>query len=46
VYRISTTPDFDRDITALDPPVAARIIMKIEWLAGQVRDLEISIIPF
>ena len=33
MYQIETTPDFDRDIKSLDPPVAARIIEKIEWLA-------------
>lgn len=33
MYRIDTTPDFDRDIKTLDPPVAARIIKKIEWIA-------------
>lgn len=34
MYRIDTTPDFDRDIKALDRPAAARIIDKIEWLAA------------
>jgi mRNA-degrading endonuclease RelE of RelBE toxin-antitoxin system len=33
MYQIETTPDFDRNIKALDPPIAARIIKKIEWLA-------------
>jgi len=34
MYQVETTPDFDEDIEALDKPVAARIINKIEWLAG------------
>lgn len=33
MYRIDTTPEFDRDIKALDPPVFTRLIRKIEWLA-------------
>lgn len=33
MYRIDTTPEFDRDIKALDKPTAARIINKIEWLS-------------
>jgi mRNA interferase RelE/StbE len=33
MYRVATTPEFDRDIKALDKPAAARIINKIEWLA-------------
>lgn len=33
MYQIETTPDFNRDIKSLDPPVSARIIEKIEWLA-------------
>ena len=33
MYRIDTTPEFDRDIKALDKPTASRIINKIEWLS-------------
>ncbi|GAB4545435.1 MAG: hypothetical protein Fur0020_14510 [Thermodesulfovibrionia bacterium] len=33
MYRIETTRDFDRDIKAIEPPTAARIIKKMEWLA-------------
>jgi mRNA interferase RelE/StbE len=34
MYRIDTTPEFDRDIKALDISAAVRIINKIEWLAS------------
>lgn len=34
MYRIDTTSDFDKDIEAIDQQTAARIIKKIEWLAG------------
>ena len=33
MYRIDTTPEFDKDIKALDKPTASRIINKIEWLS-------------
>lgn len=33
MYRIDTTPEFDRDIKALDKPAASRIINKIEWFS-------------
>ena len=33
MYQVETTPEFDKDIKSLDPPAAARIIEKIEWLA-------------
>ncbi|MBI4824139.1 MAG: type II toxin-antitoxin system RelE/ParE family toxin [Nitrospirae bacterium] len=33
MYRIDTTPDFDKDIKSLDSSTASRIIKKIEWLA-------------
>ena len=33
MYRIDTTPEFDRDIKAIDKPTASRIINKIEWLS-------------
>jgi mRNA-degrading endonuclease RelE of RelBE toxin-antitoxin system len=33
MYRIDTTPEFDRDIKAIDKPTTSRIINKIEWLS-------------
>ncbi|MBI3358606.1 MAG: type II toxin-antitoxin system RelE/ParE family toxin [Nitrospirae bacterium] len=33
MYRITTTPEFDKDIKALDKPATVRIINKIEWLS-------------
>ncbi len=33
MYRIDTTPEFDRNVKALDPSIAARVIKKVEWLA-------------
>lgn len=34
MYQIDTTPEFDKDIKALDPPISTRVIKKIEWLAA------------
>ena len=33
MYRIKTTPTFDKDIKKLDRQIAKRIIQKIEYLA-------------
>jgi mRNA interferase RelE/StbE len=33
VYQIETTPEFDKDLKALDQPIATRIINKMEWLS-------------
>ena len=35
MYRIRTTPTFDKDIKKLDRQVAKRIIKKIEWIISQ-----------
>jgi len=32
VYRLDTTPDFDRDFKALDREIATRLLKKLEWL--------------
>ncbi|GMT47464.1 MAG: translation repressor RelE [bacterium] len=33
MYRVETTPDFDRDIKRLDREIALRIIKKLDWLS-------------
>jgi mRNA-degrading endonuclease RelE of RelBE toxin-antitoxin system len=33
VYKIETTPTFEKDLKSLSKEVAVRIINKIEWLA-------------
>lgn len=47
MYRIKTTPTFDRDIKKLDRQIAKRIIKKIEWLASQSKlpDLSVKYLP-
>ena len=37
MYRIRTTPTFDKDIKKLDRQVAKRIIKKIEWIISQLK---------
>ena len=32
MYRLDTTPDFDRDFKALDREIATRLLKKLEWL--------------
>ncbi len=32
MYRLETTPDFDRDFKGLDREIATRILKKLEWL--------------
>lgn len=34
MYKIKTTPTFDKDLKKLDFQIAKRIIEKVEWLAG------------
>ena len=33
MYRIETTPDFDKDFKSLDREVALRILEKLDWLS-------------
>ena len=33
MYRIETTPDFDKDFKSLDREVALRILKKLDWLS-------------
>ncbi len=35
MYRIETTPDFDKDFKSLDREVALRILKKLDWLSQQ-----------
>ena len=33
MYRIETTPDFDKDFKNMDREIALRILKKVEWLS-------------
>jgi mRNA interferase RelE/StbE len=33
MYRLETTPDFEKDFKSLEKDVAGRVTKKIEWLA-------------
>ncbi len=33
MYRVETTPDFDKDIKSLNHEVAFRILKKLDWLS-------------
>ncbi len=33
MYRVETTPDFDKDIKGLNREVALRILEKLDWLS-------------
>lgn len=33
MYKIETTPDFDKDFRNLDSEISLRILKKIEWLS-------------
>ena len=43
MYKIETTPTFEKDIKSISREVAARIINKIEWLAGHPELLRFSL---
>ncbi len=33
MYRVETTPDFDKDIKSLNREIALRILKKLDWLS-------------
>jgi len=43
MYRIETTPDFDKDFKSLDREVALRILKKLDWLSQHPEVLRFSL---
>ena len=39
MYRIDTTPDFEKEFKSLDREVAERISKKLEWLSANPEEL-------
>ena len=39
MYRLETTPDFDKDLKAIERDVANRISKKLEWLSKNPESL-------
>jgi mRNA interferase RelE/StbE len=43
VYTLETTPQFDADIEALDPPIALRVLKKLKWLSQNPQALRFGL---